>query len=91
MPDQALSMVSMAIRPPLGLLRTSQVPIRDVARLTGLDLARLSAGDRMPVAAAHPLAKLTPIRREVAGPECLAWTSTSMARGTTRTVGETTQ
>ena len=38
--------------PPLGPYRTFQVPVADVAALTGLDLGRLVAADRFPVAAA---------------------------------------
>jgi endonuclease G len=37
--------------PPLGPFRTFQVPIRDIAELTGLDLEQLIAVDRMPIAA----------------------------------------
>ena len=37
--------------PPLGPFRTFQVPIRDIAELTGLDLDQLVAADRMPIAA----------------------------------------
>ncbi|GHD05679.1 DNA/RNA non-specific endonuclease [Zhihengliuella salsuginis] len=37
--------------PPLGAFRTFQVPIGDIARLTGLDLQQLTAVDRMPAAA----------------------------------------
>jgi endonuclease G len=35
--------------PPLGPFRTFQVPVRDVAELTGLDLGPLVAADRLPV------------------------------------------
>lgn len=35
--------------PPLGPFRTFQTPIRDIAALTGLDLAQLAAADRMPI------------------------------------------
>jgi len=38
--------------PPLGPFRTYQVPIADIARLTGLDLARLAAVDTFAVSAA---------------------------------------
>ncbi|MCT2590941.1 DNA/RNA non-specific endonuclease [Streptomyces sp. N2-109] len=37
--------------PPLGAFRTFQVPVDDVARVTGLDLGPLPAVDRMPVPA----------------------------------------
>jgi endonuclease G len=37
--------------PPLGLFRTFQAPIRDIAELTGLGLGQLIAVDRMPIAA----------------------------------------
>ena len=40
--------------PPLGPFRTFQVPIRDIAALTGLDLDQLVAVDRMPIAANCP-------------------------------------
>lgn len=43
--------------PPLGPFRTFQVPIRDIAALTGLDLEQLIAVDRMPIAAALPTAR----------------------------------
>lgn len=35
--------------PPLGPFRTFQVPITDIATLTGLDLTALAAADRLPV------------------------------------------
>ena len=38
-----------AAPPPLGAYRTYQVPIADVAALTGLDLEQLAAVDRLPV------------------------------------------
>jgi len=34
--------------PPLGAFRTFQVPVADVAEITGLDLGRLPAADRLP-------------------------------------------
>ena len=43
--------------PPLGPFRTFQVPVRDIAALTGLDLKQLTAADRMPIAAAQPAAR----------------------------------
>jgi endonuclease G len=43
--------------PPLGPFRTFQVPIRDIASLTGLDLERLVDVDRMPIASALPTAR----------------------------------
>ncbi|MCU1633020.1 MAG: endonuclease [Micrococcaceae bacterium] len=57
--------------PPLGPFRTFQVPIRDLAALTGLDLAQLIAVDRMPIAAALPSARITSTWRELFSPECL--------------------
>lgn len=40
--------------PPLGPFRTFQVPIRDIARLTGIGLAQLSAVDRIPTCQPSP-------------------------------------
>lgn len=57
--------------PPLGPFRTFQVPIRDIAALTGLDLAQLVDADRMPIAAALPTAAVTSAWRELSNPECL--------------------
>jgi DNA/RNA endonuclease G (NUC1) len=57
--------------PPLGPFRTFQVPIRDIAALTGLDLEQLVGVDRMPIAAALPSARVTSAWRELSGPECL--------------------
>lgn len=57
--------------PPLGPFRTFQVPIGDIAALTGLDLTQLAAVDRMPVAAALPSARVTSAWRELSSPECL--------------------
>jgi DNA/RNA endonuclease G (NUC1) len=57
--------------PPLGPFRTFQVPIRDVAALTGLDLDQLVAVDRMPIAAALPSARVTETWRELHSPEDL--------------------
>jgi DNA/RNA endonuclease G (NUC1) len=57
--------------PPLGPFRTFQVPIRDIASLTGLDLAQLIAVDRMPIATALPSARVTSAWRELTSPECL--------------------
>jgi hypothetical protein len=37
--------------PPLGLFRTFQTPVRDIAELTNLDMEQLIAVDRMPIAA----------------------------------------
>lgn len=51
--------------PPLGPFRTFQVPIRDVAALTGLGLDQLVAVDRMPIAAALPSARVTETWREL--------------------------
>jgi DNA/RNA endonuclease G (NUC1) len=57
--------------PPLGPFRTFQVPIRDIAALTGLDLGQLVAVDRMPIAAAVPSARVTSTWREIHSPEDL--------------------
>jgi DNA/RNA endonuclease G (NUC1) len=57
--------------PPLGPFRTFQVPIRDIAALTGLDLDQLAAVDRMPIAAALPTARVTSTWRELHSPEDL--------------------
>jgi DNA/RNA endonuclease G (NUC1) len=57
--------------PPLGPFRTFQVPIRDIGTLTGLDLAQLSAVDRMPIASALPTARITTTWRELTSPENL--------------------
>ncbi|MFF1253482.1 DNA/RNA non-specific endonuclease [Pseudarthrobacter sp. NPDC058329] len=43
--------------PPLGPFRTFQVPIRDIAALTRLDLDQLTAVDRMPIASTLPTAR----------------------------------
>ncbi|MGF9648884.1 DNA/RNA non-specific endonuclease [Pseudarthrobacter oxydans] len=57
--------------PPLGPFRTFQVPVRDIAALTGLDLDQLVAVDRMPIAAALPSARVTETWRELHSPEDL--------------------
>jgi DNA/RNA endonuclease G (NUC1) len=57
--------------PPLGPFRTFQVPIRDIAQLTGLDLAQLSAVDRMPITTALSTARITSTWRELTSFECL--------------------
>lgn len=57
--------------PPLGPFRTFQVPIRDIAELTGLELEQLVGVDRMPIAAALPSARVTSAWRELISPECL--------------------
>jgi len=57
--------------PPPGQFRTFQVPIRDIAALTGLDLEQLVAVDRMPIAAALPTARVTSTWRELHSPEDL--------------------
>jgi len=41
--------------PPLGPFRTFQVPIGDIAALTGLDLDRLAAVDRLPAVVEQPV------------------------------------
>lgn len=57
--------------PPLGPFRTFQVPIRDIAALTGLGLDHMVAADRMPIAAELPTARVTSTWRELLSPECL--------------------
>jgi DNA/RNA endonuclease G (NUC1) len=57
--------------PPLGPFRTFQVPIRDIAALTGLNLNQLVSVDRMPIAAALPSARVTSTWRELHSPEDL--------------------
>ena len=57
--------------PPLGPFRTFQVPIRDIAALTGLDLDQLVAADRMPIAAELPTARVTSTWRKLLSPEDL--------------------
>ncbi|MCB5275532.1 hypothetical protein BJG92_03083 [Arthrobacter sp. SO5] len=57
--------------PPLGPFKTFQVPIRDIAALTGLNMTHLSAIDRMPIAASLPTARITSTWRELTSPECL--------------------
>jgi DNA/RNA endonuclease G (NUC1) len=57
--------------PPLGPFRTFQVPIRDIASLTGLDLAQLSAVDRVPIASELPAVRVGTAWRELTSPECL--------------------
>jgi endonuclease G len=57
--------------PPLGPFKTFQVPIRDIAALTGLGMTQLVEADRMPIAAALPTATITSAWRELSSPECL--------------------
>jgi DNA/RNA endonuclease G (NUC1) len=57
--------------PPLGPFRTFQVPIRDIAELTGLDLDQLIAVDRMPIASELPTARVTSTWRRLLSPEDL--------------------
>lgn len=57
--------------PPLGPFRTFQVPIRDIAALTGLDLDQLVAADRMPIAAELTTARVTSTWRKLLSPEDL--------------------
>lgn len=54
--------------PPLGPFRTFQVPVRDIAALTGLDLDQLVAADRMPVARALTTAPVTSTWRRLNSP-----------------------
>lgn len=57
--------------PPLGPFRTFQVPIRDIAALTGLNLQQLVDADRMPIAAELPTATITSAWRKLSSPEGL--------------------
>ncbi|MBG6179990.1 DNA/RNA non-specific endonuclease [Arthrobacter sp. CAN_A1] len=57
--------------PPLGPFRTFQVPIRDIATLTGLDLAQLIEVDRMPIARTLQGAPVTSAWREIVNEDCL--------------------
>ncbi|SFU11563.1 DNA/RNA non-specific endonuclease [Arthrobacter sp. ov118] len=57
--------------PPLGPFRTFQVPIRDIAELTGLDLDQLIAVDRMPIAATLGAARVGSTWRKLAAVEDL--------------------
>jgi endonuclease G len=57
--------------PPLGPFRTFQVPIRDIAVLTGLDLEQLTAVDRMPIASALPAARVSSTWRRLRTPQDL--------------------
>jgi DNA/RNA endonuclease G (NUC1) len=57
--------------PPLGPFRTFQVPIRDIAALTALDLEQLVAVDRMPIASALPTARTGSTWRRLHSPEDL--------------------
>lgn len=51
--------------PPLGPFRTFQVPIRDIAALTGLNLDQLVPVDRMPIAAELPSARVSSTWRQL--------------------------
>ena len=57
--------------PPLGPFRTFQVPIRDIAVLTGLALKQLTAVDRMPIASTLPTARVASIWRQLRTPRDL--------------------
>jgi DNA/RNA endonuclease G (NUC1) len=57
--------------PPLGPFRTFQVPIRDIAALTGLGLDQLVAADRMPIASELPTARVGSTWRKLLSPEDL--------------------
>lgn len=57
--------------PPLGPFRTFQVPIRDIAAPTKLDLTQMTAADRIPVATARPAARLATNWRSLHSPEDL--------------------
>lgn len=57
--------------PPLGPFRTFQVPIRDIAERTGLDLWQLVAVDRMPIAATLGAARVGSTWRELGALEDL--------------------
>lgn len=54
--------------PPLGPFRTFQVPIRDIAALTTLDLTQMIAVDRMPIAKARPTVRLASAWRRLRSP-----------------------
>jgi DNA/RNA endonuclease G (NUC1) len=58
--------------PPLGPFRTFQTPIRDIAKLTGLDLNQLVAVDRMPIAQTLAAAPVGSTWRELGAVEDLA-------------------
>ncbi|WP_208786603.1 hypothetical protein [[Micrococcus luteus] ATCC 49442] len=55
----------------MGPFRTFQVPVRNIAALTGLDLDQLTAVDRMPITSELPTAQVTATWRELISPECL--------------------
>ena len=55
-----LSGAARATAPPLGAYLTYQVPVVDIATLTGLDLGPLVAADRLPVPAAARAVELAP-------------------------------
>lgn len=57
--------------PPLGPFRTFQVPIRDIALLTGLDLDQLVEVDRMPISATLGTARVETTWRRLSAPEDL--------------------
>jgi DNA/RNA endonuclease G (NUC1) len=57
--------------PPLGPFRTFQVPVRDIAELTGLGLDQLVEADRMPIAATLGKARVGSTWRLLASPEDL--------------------
>jgi DNA/RNA endonuclease G (NUC1) len=57
--------------PPLGPFRTFQVPVRDIAELTGLELDQLVEADRMPIAATLGKARVGSTWRLLAAPEDL--------------------
>ena len=57
--------------PPLGPFRTFQVPIRDIAVLTRLDLEQLTAVDRMPIASTLPTARVASTWRRLRTPQDL--------------------
>ncbi|RDV12933.1 DNA/RNA non-specific endonuclease [Arthrobacter sp. RT-1] len=57
--------------PPLGPFRTFQVPIRDIAELTGLELEQLVEADRMPIAASLGEVRVGSTWRLLTSPEDL--------------------
>ena len=57
--------------PPLGPFRTFQVPIRDIAVLTGLDLQQLTSVDLMPIASTLPTARVASTWRRLRTPRDL--------------------
>lgn len=72
LPDVPKPSVAEEAAPP-GQFRPLQVPIRDTAALTGLDLTQLVAVDRMPIGSALPSARVTSTWRELHSPRTRTW------------------